>query len=224
MRVLIPAKALRAAKRRLAPCLTPEERAGLSLWMLDRVLCCCREAGLSETYLVGGDERTADLGRRRGARLLPELGFGLNQTLERALAAVRGEEACLVVVADLPLLRPEELVRLIRPWQERRTATLAPSRDGGTNALLLPPACPFTPSFGPGSARRHRAQLVAAGFAVEEVCTPGLLHDVDRPEDLTVEVRSLGGFPIPRLLDVGSAVVESCWDVGNAAVRYPLGR
>ncbi len=208
MRVLIPIKPLRIAKTRLARMLTPDERAGLVLWMLDRVLMSCREAGLPEVDLVGGDERIAELGRRYGARVLPELGSGLNQTLGQALATVG--EACLVLAADLPLLRPEDLLRLLRPWEERRAAVLAPSRDGGTNALLRPPACPFTPAFGPGSAQRHRMQLVAAGASVEEVQTLGLLHDVDRPEDLTEAVRSLEDFPLTRLRRSGKVGAKSC--------------
>ncbi len=196
MRVLIPVKSLEAAKSRLAQDLTPKERAELVLWMLDRVLRSCSSAGLPETYLVGGEGRVADLGRRYGARLLPELGWTLNQTLTRALALVRGSDACVLLAADLPLLTPADLGDLIRPWQGWGAAVLAPSRDGGTNALLLPPACPFTPAFGPGSALRHRMQLVAAGVPVEEVRTLGLVHDVDQPEDLTEAVRSLPGYPL----------------------------
>ncbi len=193
---MIPVKSLETAKSRLAQDLTPKERAELVLWMLDRVLRSCREAGLSETYLVGGEGRVADLGRRYGARLLPELGCTLNETLERTLAFVRGSNACVLLAADLPLLTPEDLMRLIRPWERWGAAALAPSRDGGTNALLLPPACPLTPAFGPGSASRHRMQLVAAGVSVEEVRTLGLMHDVDRPEDLTEAIRSLPDFPL----------------------------
>lgn len=202
-------KPLRAAKTRLNPLLTPEERAELSLWMLHRVLRSCREAGLSEVYVVGGDERIAELSRRYGAGLLPELGGDLNQTLGKTLTLVRGAGTCLLVAADLPLLRPEDLLRLIRPWQARGAAALAPSRDGGTNALLLPPRCPFAPAFGPGSAERHRRRLTAAGVVVEEVRTLGLLHDVDRFEDLSEAVRSLPGFPLPGLPACGKAVVES---------------
>ncbi|MCS7172580.1 MAG: 2-phospho-L-lactate guanylyltransferase [Armatimonadetes bacterium] len=208
MRVLIPIKPLRAAKSRLAPVLPSEERMRLVLWMLERVLRSCREAGISEVFLVGGDPWTTELGRRYGTRFLPELGQNLNQTLERALALVRGEEACLIVAADLPLLRPEELARMVRLGKAWNAAVLAPSRDGGTNALLLPPASAWTPRFGPHSAARHRSQLVAAGAVVREIRTLGLMHDVDRPHDLTEAVRSLPGFPLRESLASSKTVVE----------------
>jgi|FaiFalDrversion2_1042247.scaffolds.fasta_scaffold01369_2 2-phospho-L-lactate guanylyltransferase len=208
MRVVIPVKPLSRAKSRMASRFTPEERAQLVLWMLDRVLRSCARAGLSEIYVVGGDERVARCAEPHGAHLVPEMGCGLNETLEHALALVRGEGACLVLAADLPRLTPEDLQELVRPWLQRGAAALAPAHDGGTNALLLPPAAPFSPAFGPQSARAHRTQLRAAGWDVEEIRTPGLMHDVDEPEDLTEAVRSLEGFPLQRFRVPRTSMVE----------------
>ena len=58
---------------------------------------------------------------------------------------------------------------------------VVPDRHGtGTNALLLEPPDAIRPAFGPGSRERHLG--LAAGAVVDEV--PGLLLDVDTPEDL----------------------------------------
>jgi 2-phospho-L-lactate guanylyltransferase len=200
--VLIPVKPLARAKSRLAGFLEPQERTRLVLWMLERVLRCCLQAGCSAVYVVGGDRVVEDVALHLGAYWLTELGADLNETLARALRHVRqgGRTPCLVLASDLPLLDPDDLEALWEAWDRTGGAVLAPSRDGqGTNAILIPSGSLFRPAFGPASRWRHRALLRAEGIHVEEVHRIGLAHDVDRPEDLTHPVTDLPGFPIPRL-------------------------
>mgnify|MGYP000162133295 CR=1 FL=1 len=200
--VLIPVKPLAQAKSRLAGFLEPQERTRLVLWMLERVLRCCLQAGCSAVYVVGGDQAVEGVALNLGAYWLCELGADLNETLACALRYVRqdGRTACLVLAADLPLLDPGDLQALWAASDRTGAAVLAPSRDGeGTNAILIPSGSLFRPAFGPASRWRHRSLLRAEGLVVEEVHRIGLAHDVDRPEDLTHPVMELPGFPIPRL-------------------------
>jgi len=84
-----------------------------------------------------------------------------------------------VVMADCPLVRPESLDALAAV---ARPLALAPSRDGGVNALALQAINGFVPPFGVpveetlGAAR-------AAGLEPAVVDDPLLALDVDRPED-----------------------------------------
>jgi 2-phospho-L-lactate/phosphoenolpyruvate guanylyltransferase len=129
---------------------------------------------------------------------------GAEATLNRALEAARqkaidaGAEAVLVLPADLPLATQDDLHALIAPARRHSSparsdrgiearppaVVLAPSHDGGTNALLLRPpgAIPF--AFGPQSFDRHRDLAQAAGCALTVVRTPSLTYDLDLPEDL----------------------------------------
>ena len=61
--------------------------------------------------------------------------------------------------------------------------TIAPSRDGGTNALMLQPpqAIPF--AFGRDSFLRHQRLAAQAGIPVHVVRSDSLLFDIDLPED-----------------------------------------
>ena len=60
---------------------------------------------------------------------------------------------------------------------------IAPSRDGGTNALMLQPpqAIPF--AFGRDSFQRHRHLAAEAGIPVSVVESDSLVFDIDLPED-----------------------------------------
>jgi 2-phospho-L-lactate/phosphoenolpyruvate guanylyltransferase len=77
---------------------------------------------------------------------------------------------------------------------------IAPSRDGGTNALLAwpPLALPFL--FGVGSQARHLAAAQERGLAVREFRTPGMELDVDRPDDLLLLAETDGETETQRLV------------------------
>jgi 2-phospho-L-lactate guanylyltransferase (CobY/MobA/RfbA family) len=64
-----------------------------------------------------------------------------------------------------------------------RPVALAPSHDGGVNALALRDPALFEPTFGvPAETTIERAR--AAGLDPAIVDDPSLAFDVDRPEDL----------------------------------------
>lgn len=182
--VVVPVKGCAEGKSRLAPVLSPEERARVVLWMLERVLHAARR-GDFPVWVVGGDEPVARLCQRPGTRWSHDVG-GLNRSVRAALdeAARWGYPAALVVPADVPLVEPEDLSELAEAVADPRTVALVPSVDGGTNALgqALPP--PLEPSFGPGSYRRHRASAERAGLRVVTLRLPRLEWDVDTPDDL----------------------------------------
>jgi 2-phospho-L-lactate guanylyltransferase len=120
----------------------------------------------------------------------------LNQALAsgRASAMANGADALLVLPADLPLLTSEDLYALTAPIleplalsdpvEQTGRVVLAPSHDGGTNALLLHPPDVIPFAFGVRSFDRHYAAAEAAGCAVSIVRTPSLAYDLDLPEDL----------------------------------------
>jgi 2-phospho-L-lactate/phosphoenolpyruvate guanylyltransferase len=112
----------------------------------------------------------------------------LNAALTQAAAhyAARGAAAVLALPADIPLVQSREIEDLIATRATARGMVIAPSRDGGTNALLAwpPLALPFL--FGVGSHARHLAAAHKRELAVREFRTPGMELDVDRPDDLLV--------------------------------------
>ena len=173
---IVPVKGRDGAKTRLAPVLAPEERTRLVLEMLERVLHACAEASaITETLLVTPDPEFAPA----GVETLRDAGTGHADAIAAALQDERARNGVLVVMADCPLVRPESLDALA---EAATPLALAPSRDGGVNALALCPLDGFFPAFGV-HVEETLAAARAAGLEPVVVDDPLLALDVDRPED-----------------------------------------
>jgi 2-phospho-L-lactate guanylyltransferase len=192
---IVPVKRLAAAKSRLAGHLDADERAALVVGMLRSVLGALAAVGaVTDRLVVSPDPVALAVARAADATPLRQAGDGLNGALEAARAAAPAGATLLIVPADLPLLRPEEIVDLLA-LTERAPVVIAPDREGrGTNVLALAPAARLPFRFGPDSFRRHRAEAAAAGLATLVYRAPGTALDLDTPADLA-ELRRLGWPP-----------------------------
>ena len=171
-----------AGKSRLADALAPGRRQVLVDAMLGHVLDTLHATPeIDQVAVVSPD---GDL-PREVVRFTDE-GGGLNSALTRAAqqAAARGATRVVIVHADLPRVRPEEIAALIEAAKVTGAAIAPDHRGSGTNALCLPLPLPVALEFGPGSFERHRARLTAPGLALAVVRLPGLAFDLDEAEDL----------------------------------------
>ncbi len=191
---LIPVKHLHAAKSRLTPPFSIDERAALTIDMLMRVLAVCRASRrFARITVVSPDETVLMIAEEMGAAPLRQESVGLNPALEegRADALARGAEAILVLHADLPRLTADEIGAMIDLLPAPPASVLAPDERGtGTNALLLAPpdALPFR--FGAGSLALHRAAAETRGVPYAIARAPGIAGDLDTPDDV---LRLVGG-------------------------------
>ncbi len=198
---VVPVKDLERAKRRLAGALDPAARRGLSLAMLADVLDALDATpGLDGIAVVSRDADVAELARRRGLRVIPEAGAGLNAAVAQAAnvlsANVLSAEGCarlLVMPADLPLAAPEEIAAVLAALHAAPGLTLVPDRHGvGTNALACTPPDAVAPSFGAGSFARHLEAARHAGIPATVLRLPGLGLDIDTPADLRALMETPG--------------------------------
>jgi 2-phospho-L-lactate guanylyltransferase len=195
---IVPVKELAEAKGRLAPRLSPLERATFALASLDYVLTAASDSGvIAATLVVSPDPEVRARARSAGAEAIDESDRpGVPGELDedshnRALELGRSEairrwnpSALLVLAGDLPLLGPDDVHALVRRGDES-SVVIAPDRRGaGTNALYLrpPDALPFC--FGPDSHRRHAEEAAVRGLSVGVFESRGTAHDVDVPCDL----------------------------------------
>ena len=127
---VIPVKTLHDSKRRLAHLLTADERAGLIGRFLDDLLLTLSAApGIDRTLVVTCDPDVVRLARRHGAEvLLEDAADGLNAAAARgaAHAAAAGATAVLLLPADLPFARVEDIEAVLRPL----TADGRPPEEG----------------------------------------------------------------------------------------------
>jgi 2-phospho-L-lactate/phosphoenolpyruvate guanylyltransferase len=176
--VLIPVKAFREAKVRLAPAMSAPERAALAQRMATQVVASA--AGLP-VAVVCDDSEVAAWVRQLGALVIWEPGRGLNAAVHEGVARLSAAGAGLVVVAagDLPLATDLR-------WVTRFPGvTIVPDRRrDGTNVISVPTASGFQFSYGPGSFARHLDEARHLGLPIRVVHSFPLGWDVDVPDDL----------------------------------------
>jgi 2-phospho-L-lactate/phosphoenolpyruvate guanylyltransferase len=185
---VVPVKDLWGTKSRLKPILDPGARAGLTIYMMGRVIAALRETDVDEVCVVSPDRIVLDEAEKRGASPLAQESRGLNPALEegRRRATDRGASSLLVLPADLPLLEAQDVRAVLESGVDAPSVVISP--DGaraGTNALLLhpPDALPF--AFGPGSYQAHLHAARERGLDVRVCERPHLAFDLDTVEDLS---------------------------------------
>ena len=183
---VIPMKPLSQSKTRLAPHMSEEQRSDLVVGMLHRVLGAIKGSSIEMFWVVGGDERIRNVARNFDGIWMEELGRNLNDTLGKAFDELAGRNAAALYLAgDLPFLKPSDLHSLLRSSRRNTNITLAPARrDGGTNAILVPPGLPFRPELGPRSFSKHLSTAAAMEVSVAICYSPGLGFDLDITDDL----------------------------------------
>jgi 2-phospho-L-lactate guanylyltransferase len=174
--------------------------------MLRRVLGAIKGSSIEMFWVVGGDERIRNVARNFDGIWMEELGRNLNDTLGKAFDELAGRNAAALYLAgDLPFLKPSDLHSLLRSSRRNTNITLAPARrDGGTNAILVPPGLPFRPALGPRSFSKHLSTAAAMEVSVAICYSPGLGFDLDITDDLETFQHMEPGL-IDRLSGRGSS-------------------
>ena len=176
--VLIPVKALPAAKSRLAADpIDPDGHAELVLAMRADTIDAAQAAGAVSRVLLVADAAGAQPadGVEEFVQTAPGLNPGLREAAEHAALRWPGDRIA-ALVADLPALRPAELDAALRT--AGRGGFVRDHEGTGTTLLAAGTGDPFRPAFGAGSAARH------AALVPELSAGPGLRQDVDTPDDL----------------------------------------
>jgi 2-phospho-L-lactate guanylyltransferase len=185
---LVPFKSLSYAKSRLRTRFSDADVEALGRAMLGDVLSTLTATrAVEEVRVLTDDEEVAHVAEACGARVRVERPDpGLNGAIERANAEAQAEglDATLVVLGDLPLLRPTDVEAVAEAGREA-SVVIVPSGDGGTALLLRrPPDC-IPARFGPLSFDRHVAASRERGIEplVAEQIPEALRIDLDTPED-----------------------------------------
>lgn len=200
--LIVPVKPFGEGKSRLANAVPAALRAELSQRWLTHVLTTAQRWGrFAGIAVISRDPAVLNLAQSMGCAPIVEMGeefgeeFGeglgvegddtLNAALRQARAVVTvTADATLVLPSDLPLLTVEDLDELYELAEAGEGVVIAPSHDGGTNALLLRPPQAMAFAFGEASFARHLALAAAAGLPCHVYQSASLALDVDRPEDL----------------------------------------
>jgi 2-phospho-L-lactate guanylyltransferase len=189
--VVIPVKALREAKARLASIMSHPQRRELCLCMFRDVTSkILRVKNVKGLVIVTSDPEIAEISRSMNAKVLIEKqSLGVNQAVLWGINYCLGfnASAILILPADVPLISEEDVEFLVRLGLNSPSAVICPSvRFDGTNALLLNPPRILETSYDFDSFRSHLTLGFGRRVNVKVYLSPRLMLDIDTPEDLRV--------------------------------------
>jgi 2-phospho-L-lactate/phosphoenolpyruvate guanylyltransferase len=187
---ILPVKNPQNAKQRLEGYLPAEHREALARMMYAQTIASLRQArGFDRVMVITSDSQIAAHARELGV-LVVEESAQLSHSASADAACLRamelGATAAILAPIDVPLALPEDFDLLAAAARgEKPSLAIVPSADGtGTNALVRRPPDVIPSRFGPGSFRIHLSQAVDRGVPVEVLRLPGLMFDIDTPEDV----------------------------------------
>ena len=187
---LLPVKDPKQAKQRLAGMLSPEQRERLVRAMFEEVLLQLMAVkGLDRVVVASSDPETLLLAAAANATPLKEdEQLGHSQTVDQATQQLIewGATSLLLVPIDVPCVRAAEMEELLVAAKGLISPSLVIVPDGegsGTNAMVRTPADLISSRYGPNSMPQHLEQAKAKNATVLVLHPPGLVHDLDTPEE-----------------------------------------
>jgi len=184
---LLPVKSPQNAKQRLGGFLSAEQREKLALILYKQTLAAlCQAKGIDRVVVVTNDSDVAEHARSSGTLVFEE-NEQVSHSVSADAACLRaielGATTVLLVPIDVPLVTPADFSRLAAA--ARPGLIVVPSADGtGTNAMVRTPPDVIESRFGPGSCRAHFDQARLKNVPADILRLPGLMFDVDTPEDV----------------------------------------
>ena len=188
---ILPVKSPQNAKQRLNGFLAIDQRETLARLLYQQTFAAlCQAKGIDRVVVVTSDPSIAEHARSSGALVFDEhqqLSHSVSADAACLRAMELGATTALLVPIDVPRATPADFSQLAasaRPGP-RPSLIVVPSADGtGTNALVRTPPDVIESRFGPGSFRAHLDQARSKGIPADVLRLPGLMFDIDTPEDV----------------------------------------
>jgi len=204
---ILPVKSPQNAKQRLTGFLSVQERQTLARMLYRQTLAALRRAeGIDRVVVATSDPEIAEYAHSSGVMVFEE-SEQVSHSVSADAACLRamemGASTALLAPIDVPTVIPADFTHLAA--SARPGLIIVPSSDGtGTNALVrTPPDC-IQSRFGPGSFRIHLDQALAKGLRADVLRLPGLMFDIDTPEDVAEFLAT------PRTCSVSSFLRSAC--------------
>lgn len=192
---VLPVKSPQNAKQRLSGFFSAAQREMLARILYKQTLAALRGAeGIDRVVVVTSDSQVAEHAHRSGALVFDE-NEQVSHSVSADAACLRaihlGATTVLLVPIDVPLVTPADFSQLAATARSGpqagsgRGLIVVPSADGtGTNALARTPPDVIESRFGPGSCRAHMDQACSKNVAARILRIPGLMFDIDTPDDV----------------------------------------
>lgn len=186
---VLPVKSPKNAKQRLKDFLSAEAREQLARLMYNHVLDQILAArGIDRAVVATSDAIAIGIAQSRGITVFEEteqISHSHSADWAAARAEAMGASTVILLPIDVPLLEGAEITALAEAGAAQGGVIVIPSGDGtGTNALVRTPPNAIPSRFGPGSFAKHCQETESRGLPLGVLRLPGLLFDIDTPEDV----------------------------------------
>ena len=198
---IIPVKRLSVAKQRLASVLGAHREEFARTLACRTIQTVIDSRQFRGVLVVTPDPLVALDAKCRGAVVLDDGGATLNAACSIAgkAAIQRGAESCVLIPADLALLTPLGLARLVADYAQLLTRSggdcvglVRCKERTGTNMVFFPRQGEFAPAFGPDSFAAH---MQGAAPRAYELSSDEGAFDVDTAADFAVLRQRLPTLP-----------------------------
>jgi 2-phospho-L-lactate guanylyltransferase len=115
--------------------------------------------------------------------ILKDQGTMLNDSIESALNSLE-EDIILIVMADLPFIRKEDLIRIVNIHKASKDVIIAPSSDNGTSLLCFDSRKKFPFVFGQSSALKFQKMFSKKSIGFRLLKHEKFYRDIDTFKDL----------------------------------------
>ncbi|MFE1930722.1 2-phospho-L-lactate guanylyltransferase [Streptomyces sp. NPDC059474] len=198
--VLLPVKPFALGKSRLAIWAGASRAEWARAFYLDTLDAIFHTPLVQQVIVVTADSEAHVLAARAGAKVADDTPvYGLNAAVHRGATHAASSPTggpVAVLTADLPALRPEELMQVLTDARHHPRAFLTDHTGSGTTILTASTPRMLLPRF-EGASRTQHAVTGAHELIIADV--PGARLDVDTPMDLGAAL-SLGVGPYSTAL------------------------
>lgn len=211
--LLIPVKDLSNAKQRLGAALDQARRSQLAEAMLrDVMLAASGVRSRVDVALVTGDRRAKELAAEFEFLVIEDIRNESETAaigMATAWSEANGYDTTIVIPADIPLARAEELHQVLDAAPEEG-AVFVPAYDRrGSNCILRRPAAIIPLRFGDDSFVPHCETMQKTGKPLIILEMPGIGLDIDNPHELDLLLAREGDTNAQRLLRLWNFRAES---------------
>ena len=189
MWVVIPVKKINNAKCRLKSVLSPVQRSEFFAMMLEDVLSILKDVPEIENVSIATVcTKAIKIAKKYDASIL-NTHYDEGQTSAITVSArtleKNGVKKMLMLPGDIPLVKENEISKVINVHKSEPMMTIVPSRDKkGSNCIALSPPTAMPLSFGPNSYFPHIETARSLGIKINSIPLSGIGLDIDTPADL----------------------------------------
>jgi 2-phospho-L-lactate guanylyltransferase len=189
--VLIPYRGTNLDKSRLRKNITSNVVDELLNQMTQQVIKVSTSLGEEySSYLLTKNESIEFEGN---FTILRDQGIMLNDSIKSALNSLE-EDIILIVMADLPFIRKEDLIRIVNLHEASKDVIIAPSSDNGTSLLCFDSKKKFPFVFGHNSALKFQKMFSEKSISSRLLKHEKFYRDIDTFKDLR-EIEKLVSIP-----------------------------